>query len=508
MTRARPDTKNHDSVRATGPFEGRVAASRQGMASTARDLATEAAVRVLADGGNAVDAAVTAALALSVCEPSASGLGGQTVVTLYLAAENRVLVLDGSSRPPRRAVGLRLTEDERFTGHQATTVPSTPATLAHALDRWGTIKWSAALEPALALAEEGYPVTGLQHALTAKWADVLGRGPAGLVFLEDGRPRPVGAKVRQAALANTLRRLAEAGVEDLYEGDVARRLCRDMAAHHGLIEAEDLADIPWPTTAEPVTERVGDWDLFSYGSPGAGRTLLEMYRRLRTRPMADRDLDAPHGALLLAETIRQVLLGRHDMPSDRRRALTGGHTTHLSVMDVFGNAVSLTQSLERVYGARTMCPELGFLYNNYMGSFEYDDPTHPHYLRPGAVPWAQVAPTIVLRSGRPWLAIGSPGSNRIAPSIVQVLLRLERGSPLEAVVAPRLHCSIDGEVSLEAARMDPAISRALIERGYRVNKREPFSFFLGCVQLVLRQDEGFIGVADPRRDGVAGGPTD
>jgi gamma-glutamyltranspeptidase/glutathione hydrolase len=478
------------------------------MVSTARDLATEAAVRVLADGGNVVDAAVTAALALSVCEPSASGLGGQTVITMYLAAENRVLVLDGTSRPPRRAVGLRLTEAERFTGHQAATVPTTPAALALALDRWGTIQWPAALEPARALAEEGYPVTALQHELTVKWAEALRRGPAGQIFLDQGRPRPVGDTVRQGALAGTLRRLAQAGVEDFYQGEIAGRLCRDMAANQGLIEAADLADIPWPALAEPVTDRVGDWDLFSYDWPGAGRMLLDMYRRLRTGPAADRDLDTPAGALLLAETIRHGLLGRHDRPSSRRPALTGGHTTHLSVMDAWGNAVSLTQSLERVYGARTMCPELGFLYNNYMGSFEYDDPTHPHFLRPGAVPWAQVAPTIVLRAGRPWLAIGSPGSHRIAPSIVQVLLRLETSSPLEAVAAPRLHCSVEGEISLEADRMDPAVIQALARQGYRINKRQPFSFFLGCVQMVIRDGNRFIGVADPRRDGVAGGPID
>jgi gamma-glutamyltranspeptidase/glutathione hydrolase len=141
-----------------------------------------------------------------------------------------------------------------------------------------------------------------------------------------------------------------------------------------------------------------------------------------------------------------------------------------------------------------------------MSAFEYDDISHPYYLRPNASPWASVAPTIVLRGRRPWLAIGSPGSERITPSIVQVLLRLTTHSPFEAVDAPRLHCSIDGEVSLEASRMRDDIPKMLRRHGFEIREREPYAFYLGCVQLVLRERKGFVGVADPRRDGSAAGP--
>ena len=140
-----------------------------------------------------------------------------------------------------------------------------------------------------------------------------------------------------------------------------------------------------------------------------------------------------------------------------------------------------------------------------MSAFEYDDITHPYYMRPNGVPWASVAPTIILRNREPWLAIGSPGSERIASAILQVLVRLTYQSPFDAVAAPRIHCAYDGTVSLEAAYMRDDIPAALEKRGFKIDKREPNSFYLGCIQLVLKDQGEFIGVADPRRDGAAVG---
>jgi gamma-glutamyltranspeptidase/glutathione hydrolase len=118
-----------------------------------------------------------------------------------------------------------------------------------------------------------------------------------------------------------------------------------------------------------------------------------------------------------------------------------------------------------------------------------------------------VAPTIVFRGRRPWLAIGSPGSERITPSILQVLLRLRHLPPLAAVDAPRLHCNLKGKVLLEASRMRNDIPETLARYGFEVEERDPYSFYLGCVQLVIREKDEYIGVADPRRDGSAGGPA-
>jgi gamma-glutamyltranspeptidase/glutathione hydrolase len=261
-----------------------------------------------------------------------------------------------------------------------------------------------------------------------------------------------------------------------------------------------------------------------------------MLNILDRMPPKLRDLDTPKGAVVLAEAIRRAYLDRRDRPFDPtyfqqagdktvlsaeyaermaariRRSLrakrpprTQGETTHLSVMDRDGNVVALTQSIERVYGSFAASPELGFLYNNYLSTFDVDTIAHPYYLRPNASPWASVAPTIVYRGRRPWLAIGSPGSERIAPAILQVLVRLLKQSPYDAVAAPRLHCALDGTVSLEASRMRTDIPAALREAGFTIHERDAYSFYLGCIALAMRERGTFIGVADPRRDGSAEG---
>jgi gamma-glutamyltranspeptidase/glutathione hydrolase len=141
-----------------------------------------------------------------------------------------------------------------------------------------------------------------------------------------------------------------------------------------------------------------------------------------------------------------------------------------------------------------------------MSAFDYDDISHPYYLRPNAVPWASVAPTIIFRKKKPWLAIGSPGSERIVSTLAQVIIRLAHQSPFDAVAAPRMHCSFNRKISLEAAYLRDDIPVFLEKHGYVIDVREPLSFYLGCVQMVLNDNDDFIGVADPRRDGSAGGP--
>jgi gamma-glutamyltranspeptidase/glutathione hydrolase len=304
-----------------------------------------------------------------------------------------------------------------------------------------------------------------------------------------------------------------------------------MASNGGLMRADDLAQIPYPIERRPVTGRFDGARVFTMPPPGAGRTLVEILNVYDRLPATRRGLDTPTGAALFAETIRRAFLDRQDRPFEpdfysqvptrkmlspdyakqvareiRRRVLGHGETTHLSVMDSEGNAVALTQSIENVYGATVATPGLGFLYNSYMNAFEYEDRSHPYYLRPNAVPWASVAPTLLVRGGRPWLAIGSPGSERITPSIAQVLIRLRTSSPLAAVDAPRLHCSLSGRVSLEAARIRSDVPDELRRCGFEVDARESYSFYLGSVQMVLRDRDTFIGVADPRRDGAAAGP--
>jgi gamma-glutamyltranspeptidase/glutathione hydrolase len=186
-----------------------------------------------------------------------------------------------------------------------------------------------------------------------------------------------------------------------------------------------------------------------------------------------------------------------------------GETTHLSVMDKDDNAVCLTQSIERVYGSKAAADGLGFLYNNYLNDFEYKLPSHPFYLRPNAVPWATVAPTFIFNDKKIWMAVGSPGSARIFSSIAQFLIHvIDEHRPInEAVDAPRLHCSLGGRISLEAERYPDGLIEFLEQKGYRIDEREPYAFYMGDLHVVLKKQDGpgFQGVADTRRDGTAGG---
>lgn len=516
------------------PWPQRIAASRFGMVATQSQWATDAAVAILADGGNAVDAAVAAAFALGVCEFTASGLGGQTMMLIYNKETRKTIALDGSSRAPNRVPPGSLNREERLRGHTATTVPSTPAVLEYARKTYGTKSLTRILAPSIRLCHEGFEVSYLQHKLTRKRLKDLKNGSARRFFLRNFRlPYPSGAILKQPVLGRTLERLSENGIEDFYLGSIARDILEDMEKNDGLIHLDDLAQIPWPIERKPVTTRFANYRLMTFPPPGAGRTLIEMLNILSHFPETQWNADTPDGAVTLAEVIRRANLDRRDRPFDpnfypqiedrhmlsskysqlvsrqvrkRIQVKNSGETTHLSVMDRHGNAVALTQSIERIYGSFEASPKLGFLYNNYMSAFEYDDISHPYYLRPNAVPWASVAPTIAFKGRNVWAVLGSPGSERIASSVLQVLLRLRRQPPYDAVAGPRLHCSIKGKVSLEASRMRDDIPEALEKRGFTVNRRDPYSFYLGCVQLVMLEGRGFIGVADPRRDGSAGGP--
>jgi gamma-glutamyltranspeptidase/glutathione hydrolase len=222
------------------PRPQRFAASPRGMVSTAHFRATEAGAEILKAGGNAIDAAVAAAFALGVCEPAASGLGGQTMMLVHLAEQRRTFAIDGSSRAPNGAMPGSIQRSERLHGYKATTVPSTPAVLGYVLDQYGRFDLARVLDPSIRLAEEGSPITLLQHALTRREVKKLRAGTAGPFFLKDGtRLHTPGTVFTQPVLAKTLRRLSRSGIEDFYTGGIARKIHEDMVRNDGLIRRED-----------------------------------------------------------------------------------------------------------------------------------------------------------------------------------------------------------------------------------------------------------------------------
>lgn len=539
-----------DRFRSSPPGEAsRNSTDERGMVASAFPDATDAGSRMLAEGGNAVDAACAVGLALGVCEPQASGLGGQTVAVAHV--EGETFALDGSSRVPSLAHLERIERkrDLRI-GYQATTVPSTPATLNWLHSRYGHLPWRVVLEPAIGIARDGYAITPLQQRLQERELDHFNSVPgrtAARYFLKNGEtPYQAGDRFQQPDLANLLELIASSGVESFYQGDVAEQIDRDMREHDGFLRADDLALIPWPIVRRPLRRRYRGVTLATMPPPGAGRILLlvmMMLNHLRSSALEEFGPEVYH---FFAEALRKSFLRRMGRPFDpnsyaqvRNKTLLSrtyargladsirddvdaslptidpdvdefGETTHFSTMDSDGNAVAVTQSIELVYGSKAAADGLGFLYNNYLSALETEEPSHPYYLRPGAVPWSTAAPTIVFRERQPWIALGSPGSERIFSSLAQVLSRIVDGSASldQAIDAPRLHCSIGGKISLEAERFDPAAINRLKDAGYQIDSHDAYAFYLGCVQAVLRRQsgEGFQGAADPRRDGSAAGP--
>ena len=517
-----------------------------GMVATAFPTATQAGVEMLRRGGNAADAACAAAFALGVCEPQASGLGGQSMVILHM--HGRALSMNGSGRVPSLGHLSRFTGDDRRTGYRGTSVPTTVAVLGRLHSRFGSLKWPSIVAPAIEIAREGYTITRLQHDLQVRELENFKRVPSrsgARCFLKDGKaPYAVGDRFKQSQLADLLEYLADFGPEAFYTGKVAETIDEDMRANGGFLRADDLAFIPWPTENAPISAMHRGLTLLTSPPPSPGRILLLIMKVLERLPLFSVRSSEPITARFLAETFRRALLEhklnpiRHDLydpmtdpilnGSDLVDALAGsimrssdssslplvpdfqgGETTHISVMDSDGNAVGITQSINMVYGSKAAAEGLGFLYNDYLLDFETEGPAHPHFLRPNGTPLTMVCPTIIMRNEKPWIVAGSPGSERIVSAVAQFLFHvIDEKLPLcEAMRLPRLHCSTTGVLSLESDRFDPEVVAYLSRSGYQIDHREPYAFYLGAIHAILKRQSGpgFQGVAEVRRDGTAAG---
>jgi gamma-glutamyltranspeptidase / glutathione hydrolase len=507
--------------------------------ATAFPWATKAGLDVLRDGGNAVDAAVAAAWALSVCEPAASGLGGQTTLLIRFA-DGRAEVVDGHSVAPAAASTSTIGPSQQRRGHRACTVPSTPATLDWVHRRHGALSRERVMAPAVQLAEDGYALTPLQCRQTRWVADALRSGAGGAAFLHDGAAPQAGHRLRQPRLAATLRRLALAGVEDFYQGGIARLIVADMQHYSGLITAEDLALHGPPAALAPLTAQYRDHTVMAVPPPGGGLTLLQALKLLQQlMPASDaasdddwceaaalttsavfrareRDLLAPEdlspGLLdhLLSDAYVGALAAGIDDPAEggalaNDAAEEPGDTTHLTTSDRDGNVVMLTQSIQSVFGAKVAHPGLGFLYNNYLATCPRGP--HPFGLQSRCRPRSNAAPTLVLHDGRPVLALGAAGSRRILSSILWVVAGvIDRGRGVhEAVAAPRVHGLMHRKVWLERAAASDALLSRLQARGRKTVVKPPCHYSMGSVQaLQFLRDGHVVGAADPRRDGTAG----
>lgn len=456
-----------------------VARGAGGVVAAQNWRAAEAGAEILAAGGNAVDAAVATACALAVAEPWMSGLGGCGYLLAYKAETRQVRVVDFGTRAPESldpsAFPLAETaeadsdlfgwpgvvEARNVRGPLSIGVPGSVAGFALASQRFGRLPWKEVLAPAVALARQGHVVDWWTTLKVAGEAAALRENPAAAaVYLPEGLP-PVAAQLGKLALdlgrlPDTLSRLAEAGPEDFYRGDIAQAILADIAELGGFLLAQDLAGYE-AHEVEPLALPRGDAVIHLPGGLTAGPTFAEALQALGPLTAG---VPGPEAFAAYARALAQAYKRRlAEMGHDGDRAGQGS-TTHLSVVDREGNLVSMTNTLLSLFGSKVLSPRSGVLLNNGIMWFD-PRPGGPNAITPGARPLCNMCPLIATREGAPWFALGGSGGRRILPAVFQVASFLvDGGLPLEAAVhQPRIN--VDGGPEVE---VDPRLGAAVAER--------------------------------------------
>jgi gamma-glutamyltranspeptidase / glutathione hydrolase len=460
------------------------ARGRGGMVVSQAGSAAEAGVSVLEAGGNAIDAAVATALALATVEPWNSGLGGIGFALVHPAGQPRAEVVDFGPVAPRGLDPSRfpltgrmkqdlfawpeVVDDANIHGPLSFAIPSSTAGYAFLHERWGRLPLKDVIAPALALAKRGLPADWYTTLKVGASAAVLRRYPeSARVYLPDGLPpvapyQGVPGFFGLGRLPDTLERLAQAGLRDLYEGDVAASIAADVAAMGGVLDREDLRGCQ--ARLVPATE-----------VPWAGRT-LQLTGRLTAAPTLARVLEqmegVPTGAhpspawfAALARAMKAAYAERLSGLGDADPHAAETCTTHLSACDAEGNVVAMTTTLLSSMGSRVVLPGSGVLMNNGVMWFD-PRPGQPNSIAPGKRPLTNMLPVILRDGSRPAIAAGASGGRRIMAAVVQVLSFLAQfGMDVEAAAHhPRIDVSGPDLVSVDR-RMDPDVIAALAADG-------------------------------------------
>ncbi len=510
----------------------------------------DAAEEIMRAGGNAVDAAVAVAFALAVTYPEAGNLGGGGLATLVM--NGRSYFLDYRERAPGHAsAGMYLDAagavipDASMVGARAAAVPGTVMGLWQMHRKFGRLAWRRDLAPAVKLAKDGYTVSEPQ----AEHARAVIESLAGRTNFADYFRLQAGQNLRQPELAATLARIARAGVNDFYRGRTAAIMVAEMRRQGGLIDAQDLADYRAIWRA-PLTASWAGYTVITAPPPSSGGIalvqLLKM-KQLAAPLFAGLGLNTPQYVHLLAELEKPVFADRAEylgdpdytkvpverliddaymaarvgaISKDRPTAtaavgpgLAEHHqTTHFSIIDRWGNAVSNTYTLNDDFGARAIVRGAGFLLNNEMDDFSIKPGTPNMYgvvggaanaIAPGKRPLSSMTPTLLVRDGHVEMVIGTPGGSRIFTSVFQVISNWhDFGMSLTAAVAAvRVHHQLlPSQVIFQEpyAQLDAATIAALEQRGYKLEQQD----YNGDIQAIAVRGGEVTAAPDPRGTGV------
>ena len=535
--------------------------AREGMVVTTDRMASEIGAEILRRGGNAVDAAVAVHFALAVVNPEAGNIGGGGFMVVRMA-DGTTASLDFRETAPRRATRDmfldargNLADSLSLIGHLASGVPGSVAGMWEAHRRFGSRPWAELVQPATALAEGIVVHERLANSLRS-YEERLGRYPAtARVLLPAGRPPRVGERLVQAELAETFRRIAAEGADGFYRGRTAELIEAEMRRGGGLIDREDLAAYR-AVWREPLRFAYRGHEVISMPPPSSGgATLAQMLNILEGYDLRRLRYHSPEHVHLLAEAARRAYADRNvyladpdfvpqptqrmasdEYAAERRATIApdratpsaqvapglgpapreGTETTHYSIVDIHGNAVAVTTTINSLYGSLVMVQGAGFLLNNEMDDFT-SKPGVPNQfglvqgaanaIAPGKRMLSAMTPTIVLDPrGRVMLVTGTPGGATIITSVAQVVSNVvDFGlDAAGAASAPRLHHQhLPDTLRYEKRGLPAATVAGLRAMGHAVAERDGYQ---GDVQsIVVLPDGGLSAVADPRRGGAAVG---
>lgn len=525
--------------------------AQNGMVATEQALATQVGLDILKQGGNAIDAAVAVGFALAVVLPNAGNIGGGGFMVLHDAKTGKNIALDFREMAPITAnkdmyldAKGNVIDGKSLFSHNAVGVPGTVAGMEYALKKWGTMPLSKVIAPAITLADQGFIISDVLGDTLAEEAQNLGKWDSTkAIFFKNGKPLKAGDRLVQKDLAASLRLISRQGSKAFYEGDIAKKISREMAKHGGIMTLQDLKNYR-VVERKPIEGNYRGYQIATMPPPSSGGIhLVQMLNMLENYPIKDYGVNSAQGIHTLAETMKLAYADRSEYLGDpdfvkipingliskryardlvnsisptkarpssdikpgKPQGYESDQTTHYSLMDKAGNAVAVTYTLNLNFGTGIVADGTGILLNNEMDDFSVK-PGVPNAFglvggEANAVaakkrPLSSMTPTIVLKNNQPWLVTGSPGGARIITTVLQTITNtIDHGmNPAEAIVTPRVHHQwLPDELRIEDG-ISPDTIKLLERQGYKVAQKAP----MGRVQIIQADKSGFYGYSDPR----------
>jgi gamma-glutamyltranspeptidase/glutathione hydrolase len=535
--------------------------AKEGIVAVSHPLAAEAGRKILEQGGTAVDAAAAIQMSLNVVEPMMSGIGGGGFMMIYLKDQNKITVIDSREMAPQNVTTKLFLDEkgkptpwfERHTNGKAVGVPGTLKGVEVALVKYGTMDLSKVIDPAIEYAEKGIRVNwSMAQYIEGNVKKLEQYETAGKVFVPNGQPLKEGDTLVQPELAKTLKLIKEGGSAALYSGEIGKAMVEEVQKRGGTMTVEDLQNYVVKERAPVVGEYRG-YEIASMSPPSSGGLtvlqILELMEGYDAKKMGVNSTEYLHRlieSMHLAYADRAAYMADEDFYPVPKKGLTNetyiaerrelinpnqatatvkegnpwkyeekdlsdlakvkeenpiGQTTHFSVMDKWGNMVSYTTTIEQVFGTGIMVPGYGFMLNNEMTDFDAT-PGGVNQVEPGKRPRSSMSPTLVIKDGQPFMAVGSPGGPTIITSVAQTIMNvIDHELPIQqAILTPRVYSSSYPTVRWEAG-IEQDVILELLGKGHKFEAKPRD---IGNIQAVLYDfvTGKMYGGADDTREGT------